>query len=38
MMNMLALLGGWVQPWQLGLLVVVVVLIAFMIWYRKKQM
>jgi type II secretory pathway component PulF len=38
MTNALALFGGWVQPWQLLLLLVVAGLVGFLLWYRKKQM
>ena len=34
----LALLGGWVQPWQIVLLLVLIALIVFWMMYRRKQM
>ena len=30
--------GGWIQVWQLLCLVVLIVLIIFLIQYRKRQM
>ncbi len=34
----LALLGGWVQWWQIVLLIVLIALIVFWVMYRRKQM
>jgi hypothetical protein len=34
----LALLGGYVEWWQILCLLILIALISFLIWYRKKQM
>ena len=34
----LALLGGWVEWWQIALLIVLAVLIVFWMMYRRRQM
>ena len=36
--SQLAMFGGWVEWWQLLLLAVVVGLIFFLRWYKKRQM
>jgi hypothetical protein len=36
--SQLAWFSGLLMPWQLGCLLVLIGLIAFLIWYRKRQM